>query len=190
METTLAEVVTRLERLEDLEAIRATWLDYCTRLDSGDWAGLGDVFTEDASLEMDGLKAFAPGLDGGYRGRTSIIDDFYRRTGTGGAEGRQVFATGHLSTNMQIDLQGDEATTLAYFFEIVGNDRVLVGLPGAAGGERGRGPVAAGHPFAGGATASGGINAEVTPRSRCCRGRYQGALAAMVRWTSRLAPSQ
>jgi hypothetical protein len=38
-----------------------------------------------------------------------------------------VFATGHLSTNMQIDLRGDEATTLAYFFEIVGNNRVLVG---------------------------------------------------------------
>ena len=28
---------------------------------------------------------------------------------------------------MQIELQGDEATTLAYFFEIVANDRVLIG---------------------------------------------------------------
>ena len=28
---------------------------------------------------------------------------------------------------MQIELNGDEATTLAYFFEIVANDRVLIG---------------------------------------------------------------
>ena len=28
---------------------------------------------------------------------------------------------------MQIDLRGDEATTLAYFFEIVANDTVLIG---------------------------------------------------------------
>ena len=28
---------------------------------------------------------------------------------------------------MQIELLGDEATTLAYFFEIVANDRVLIG---------------------------------------------------------------
>ena len=35
--------------------------------------------------------------------------------------------TGHLSTNMQIDLQGDEATTLAYFFEIVDDNLVLIG---------------------------------------------------------------
>ena len=33
----------------------------------------------------------------------------------------------HISTNMQIDLRGDEATTLAYFFEIVSNNRVLIG---------------------------------------------------------------
>lgn len=118
----------RVQRLEDLEAIRTTWRDYCMRLDCGDWPGLGDVFTEDAVLEMDGLDALNPGLDGTYRGRGSIIDDFYRRTASGAAEGGpRRFATGHLSTNMQVDLHGDEATTLAYFFEIVGDNRVLIG---------------------------------------------------------------
>jgi hypothetical protein len=29
--------------------------------------------------------------------------------------------TGHIATNMQIELDGDTATTLAYFFEIVDN---------------------------------------------------------------------
>ena len=127
MDRELADLIARVRRLEDGEAVRHTWRDYCMRLDSGDWDGLGDVFCEDAVLEMDGLDPLAPGLDGTYRGRASIIGDFYQRTGTGAMEDRSLFATGHLSTNMQVDLQGDEATTLAYFFEIVANNRVLIG---------------------------------------------------------------
>ncbi|HJN93439.1 MAG TPA: nuclear transport factor 2 family protein, partial [Dehalococcoidia bacterium] len=70
--TDLAPLIARVQRLEDLEAIRSTWRDYCTRLDSAEWDGLGDVFTPDATLEIDGLSA---ALDGSYRGRASIIDD-------------------------------------------------------------------------------------------------------------------
>ena len=58
----LDALLARVRRLEDLEAVRATWLDYCNRLDLADFEALGDVFTEDATLEMDGL---GPGLDGG-----------------------------------------------------------------------------------------------------------------------------
>ncbi len=125
MTTDLAALTARLERLEDLEAVRATWLDYCHRLDAFDLEGLGDVFTEDAGLEMDGL---APSLDGTYRGRRAIIDDFYARTSQPSSRsGRTRLMTGHLSTNMQIELDGDQATTLAYFFEIVDDNLVLIG---------------------------------------------------------------
>ena len=128
MSDKINELAARLARLEDLEAIRHTWRDYCIRLDSADWVALGDVFTEDAVLEMDGLDHLAKGLDGQYRGRHAIINDFYRQTGAVLPHGATpMFVTGHLSTNMQIELQGDEATTLAYFFEIVANDRVLIG---------------------------------------------------------------
>ena len=121
----LTALTARLQRLEDLEAIRATCLDYCTRLDAFDLDGLGDVFTTDAVLEFD---ASVRSLDGTYDGRRSIIDDFYARTAVpGGDAAAQGFMTGHLSTNMQIDLDGDEATTLAYFFEIVDNTLVLIG---------------------------------------------------------------
>jgi hypothetical protein len=121
----LDALTARLQRLEDLEAIRATWLDYCTRLDAFDLDGLGDVFTTDAVLEIDGLSRT---VDGTYRSRPSIIDDFYARTAvpTGDA-GTSGAMTGHLSTNMQIALDGDEATTLAYFFEIVDDSLVLIG---------------------------------------------------------------
>lgn len=128
MNDRINDVVARLARLEDLEAIRRTWLDYCLHLDSADWAALGDVFTEDAVLEMEGLTHLVEGLDGQYHGRHAIITDFYRRTGAVLPLGaKPMFVTGHLSTNMRINLEGDEATTLAYFFEIVANDRVLIG---------------------------------------------------------------
>ena len=124
----LEKILSRLQYLEDLEAIRHTWRDYCTRLDSEDWEGLGDVFTEDAVVEMVGLDALLPGTDDVYRSRNSIINDFYVPAIAGAANpAAKLFATGHLSTNMQIDMGGDEATTLAYFFEIVANNTVLIG---------------------------------------------------------------
>jgi len=98
------------------------------RLDSADAEGLGDVFTEDAVLETAGLDVIRPGMDGVYRGRTAIINEFYFRASSFNRKPRQpLFNTGHLSTNMQIDLKGDEATTLAYWFEIILNDLVLIG---------------------------------------------------------------
>ena len=109
----LAALAARLQRLEDLEAVRATVHDYCNRLDRGDFVAFGDVFTEDAELEMMGL---ARSLDGTYRGRRSIVDDFYARTADPSS---YTAMTGHITTNMQIELDGDTATTLGYFFEIV-----------------------------------------------------------------------
>ena len=47
-DATLAGLEARLARLEDTEAVRATWLDYCTRIDLADFDGLGDVFADDA----------------------------------------------------------------------------------------------------------------------------------------------
>lgn len=127
-DTDLKDILTRLQHLEDLEAIRHTWRDYCLRLDSEDWQGLADVYTADGILEMVGLDELLPGIDGTYRGRDDIIDKFYVPAIEGAANpNAKLFATGHLSTNMQIDINGDEATTVAYFFEIVASNTVLIG---------------------------------------------------------------
>ena len=125
-DATLAGLEARLARLEDTEAVRATWLDYCTRIDLADFDGLGDVFADDAELQLDGLAA---AVDGTYRGRRSIIDDFYRRTAgpADGPPGSGKAMTGHLCTNMRVEVDGDEASTLGYFFEIVDDDLVLIG---------------------------------------------------------------
>lgn len=125
MTTELEALAARVRRLEDLEAVRAVWLEYCNRLDAFDYGRLGDVFGDEAVVEVSGLS---PALDGRYAGRRHIIEDFYRKTDVQPAAAAPLgLMTGHLSTNMQIDLEDDEATTLAYFFEIVDDDLVLIG---------------------------------------------------------------
>ena len=109
----------RIQRLEDIEAIRATWHDYMLSLDTLNWEALGDVFTEDATVEHVGFDAG----DGVWQGRESIIDDCFRvweteipRDET--TEEWQRQWSGHHGSNLRIDLDGDEATTKAYFFEM------------------------------------------------------------------------
>ncbi len=98
METSLEHLSERVQYLEDLESIRHTWRDYCTRLDSADSKALGDVFTEDATLETVGLEVIRPGADGVYRGREAIINDFYFRGARSDSGPRtDLFSTGHRS---------------------------------------------------------------------------------------------
>lgn len=127
-EEVLGTIEERLARLEDYDSIRRTWCDYLFGLDSHDWKSLANVFTENGVVEMVGLNAYQPGSDRSYHGRDSIVNEFYRPVmeATAAPEKNQ-FYTGHHGTNMKIELDGDEATTLAYFFEILGNTQVLVG---------------------------------------------------------------
>jgi hypothetical protein len=126
MDLSLEGLNERLRYLEDLESIRCTWLDYCTQLELGDLNALGEVFTEDGVLETIGLEVIQPKANGIYRGRRAIISDFYSRMGDGTPR-TEFFNTGHLSTNMQIELKGDEAITIAYWFEIILNNLLLIG---------------------------------------------------------------
>jgi hypothetical protein len=125
MPVDMEAMAARLQRLEDLEDVRGAVLAYCNRIDAFDMVGLADVFTTDAVLDLTGL---ARAFDGTYVGRTAIIDDFYARSAVppAGDDAPLRVMTGHLTTNMQIELDGDEATTISYFFEIV-DDLVLIG---------------------------------------------------------------
>lgn len=128
MSDAIQDLRERVERLEDLEAIRSAWRDYLFALDSADWESLANVFTEDGAVEMVGLDSYQPGQDRTYYGRESIIDEFYVPViDVVARPDHGQHYTGHHGTNMEIDLRGDEATTLAYFFEILGNTQVLIG---------------------------------------------------------------
>jgi hypothetical protein len=128
MGDSIEQLEQRVRRLEDLEAIQSAWRDYLFALDSADWDSLSDVFTEDGTVEMVGLDAYQPGQDRSYHGRESIIEEFYKPViETTARPDLGQYYTGHHGTNMEIELDGDEATTLAYFFEILGNTQMLIG---------------------------------------------------------------
>ena len=127
MESERSDLLGRLQRLEDLEAIRRVWHDYMITLDSRAWTELADVFTEDAVVEMIGLDFLRSGADGTYSGGgAAIVRDFYNAV-TGPPRPAPILATGHNGSNLSIDLDGDQATTSAYFWEIVAGSVLLVG---------------------------------------------------------------
>lgn len=122
-----SDLLARIQRLEDLDAIRRIWHDYMISLDSRAWADLADVFTDDAVVEMIGLDFLRSGADGTYSGGgEAIVRDFYNAV-TGPRPPAQILATGHNGSNLSIDLDGDQATTTAYFWEIVAESVLLVG---------------------------------------------------------------
>src|SRR5690242_7691993 len=107
--TDVGELTQRVQRLEDIEAVRRTWHDYMAFLDSRRWEELADVFTADGAVEMIGLDASRPGggapgtiRDGIYRGRRSIIDDFYNVGARSGQPLTRRPATGHLGSNLRV----------------------------------------------------------------------------------------
>jgi SnoaL-like domain len=127
MENDRSDLLVRIQRLEDLEAIRRVWNDYMISLDSHAWAELVDVFTDDAVVEMIGLDFLRSGADGTYSGGgEAIVRDFYN-AGTGQHSPVRNIATGHMGSNLSIDVDGDQATTSAYFWEIVAESVLLVG---------------------------------------------------------------
>lgn len=109
-----ADLQQRVARLEAIEGVRRTLSDYVLALDSGQLEVLGDLFTADAVLELVGLGA----RDGTYRGRQAIIHDFYGRLRPAG-DPQASFGSGHYATNQQVDVVGEEATSIAYFVEVV-----------------------------------------------------------------------
>lgn len=110
-----ADLAARVARLEAVEGVRRTLSDYVIALDSGQLEALDDLFTEDAVFEMVGLGP----LDGTFHGRQAIIRDFYGRLRPADDPGAS-FGSGHYATNQRVDVAGDEATSIAYFVEVVG----------------------------------------------------------------------
>ncbi len=128
MDSERSDLLVRMQRLEDLEAIRRTWHDYMISLDSRAWTELADVFTDDAVVEMIGLDFLRSGADGTYAGGgEAIVRDFYNAVTGQRTPAPNPVATGHNGSNLSIDLDGDEATTSAYFWEIVAESVLLVG---------------------------------------------------------------
>ena len=89
----------RLRRLEDLEEIRALRIEYGHRLDSKDFAGMAELFTEDGEI-------VAP--LGTAKGRDEITHTLVNRL-------EDIPAGYHYYSNTAIDLDGDRATMRVMF---------------------------------------------------------------------------
>jgi hypothetical protein len=124
MAENIEELTQRIQRMEDMDGVRRTFVDYLIHFDSRRYDKLAQVFTEDAILEMVGLAPVLPG-DGTYHGRKSIMSDFF------GSRVKKTARTGHFGTNLRVELDRDEATSVAYFWEIIpgidGKHHILVG---------------------------------------------------------------
>jgi ketosteroid isomerase-like protein len=104
----------RIQRLEDLEAIRYLDAQYCRHLDDGNFDALMTLFTEDG--EFDGLSH--------PRGKSAMRDFFAALADCG------LTSFWHFITNLEIDLDGDRATVRSFLWQPCVTD----GAPSIAAG--------------------------------------------------------
>jgi ketosteroid isomerase-like protein len=104
----------RVQRLEDLEAIRQLDATYCRLLDGGDFAGLVELFTPDGSF--DGLSLVT--------GQEQLLT-FFDGLVAGG-----LTAFWHHVSNLEIEVDGDAATATSLLWQPC----VVHGVPQVAAG--------------------------------------------------------
>lgn len=88
--------------VEDVLAIQRLLADYAAAIDGRDFDALGDVFLPDATLDYTS--------SGGPRDGFPAVRDWLAEALSA------VDFTQHLVTNIRVDVDGDEATSSAYFF--------------------------------------------------------------------------
>ncbi|PKZ65949.1 nuclear transport factor 2 family protein [Gordonia terrae] len=95
------DLVARLTRLEDLEAIRLLDARYCRHLDDGDWDALMTLFTADG--EFDGLS--------NPRGKDEMRE-FFAGLADGG-----LTSFWHFITNLEIEVDGNDAAARSFLWQ-------------------------------------------------------------------------
>ncbi len=103
---TIEELEQRVKYLEAVEGVRRTVYEYLLMHDIPNVVEtLISLFTEDATLDISG---YGESLEGRLVGREAI-GGLYRRLESGG-----VFSGKHSTTNVHIEVDGDEATVISY----------------------------------------------------------------------------
>jgi len=105
MTTTLDDLAHKVRTLCDRAAISDALIAFARAVDTKDWPGYADLYTEDGVLELPFLNP--DGTPGGHVGRAGLAQ--FVEAGLGGFK-----ATHHLSGNHQITIDGETATTVSY----------------------------------------------------------------------------
>jgi ketosteroid isomerase-like protein len=92
-----ADLAARVQRLEDIEAIRALFIEYGKLADMKDWVGYSDLFVEDGTFD-------SPHSVGTVTGSKEI------RERLGSAYGDDPEDAYHVFDNIEIAVEGDRAT--------------------------------------------------------------------------------
>jgi uncharacterized protein (TIGR02246 family) len=92
----MADVESRLRRLEDLDEIRQLFVDYGRHLDAGDVEAYADLFADDGEVLL--------GPIGRAKGRAAIVELMTK------VKARAATPSFHLVTNPVVQLDGDRAT--------------------------------------------------------------------------------
>ena len=98
----LTELEARVRRLEDVDAIRALFLEYGKLADAKDWVGYSELFVEDGTFD----SAHSVGTLTGSR-------EIRERLGS--AYGVDPEDAVHLFDNVEIEVDGDRATAKSYW---------------------------------------------------------------------------
>ena len=110
----MSSLEARIQRLEDVEAIRTLDAAYCRLLDDGDWSEVVQLFTPDGVF--DGLSV--------VRGHADLLA-FFSRLADGG-----LTAFWHHVSNLEVDVQGDQASVRSLLWQPC----VVHGVPHVAAG--------------------------------------------------------
>jgi ketosteroid isomerase-like protein len=100
-----ADLITpRIQQIVDRTDILDVVTRYAAAIDTGDWAALASLFTDDASLECLGFEGSLGGSTG-PEGITKFV----------GAVVRPLDGCQHINTNHLVSVYGDEAEHTGYF---------------------------------------------------------------------------
>lgn len=106
-----ADLIARIQRLEDLHAIQQLRAHYCQALDDGRWSDLADTFTPDGAFI--GLST--------ARGREEMLQFFPTLNAS------TVTSWWHFSSNETVELDGDSASGVTWLLQpcVVGGEAQL-----------------------------------------------------------------
>ena len=124
----LAALEDRLQRLEDLEAIRALFEEYIYHLDRGQYAEYAALYAKDGKMRLGPARA-----DGPEEIERVARETFRADAGAGAGEIREGGLAGfHIISGPRIDLAGDRATAEVMWTVIARNadDKPVVTLVG------------------------------------------------------------
>jgi ketosteroid isomerase-like protein len=106
----IAQLSSRLQELEAVNAVRETLLDYAHCHDRGLSGELAELFTEDAVLDISG---FGDDLDTSISGRVAILDMYAQLDAR--SDGPPPYK--HVITNLRIEVDGEQAVASSYLMD-------------------------------------------------------------------------